>query len=144
MHPRFNGFTLTLPERNKMGLSTDKTKELKNKLRLIENLLRFQVLTNIDANVTSVGTQVETMKELVSALPDNYDDFKLFYEEPIDDCETDDTIQVTKYKRWLADLNICINEIQRVSRGAEEQVKGPVRAQVRALAGTRNHTLKDY
>lgn len=132
-----------------MNLSEEETVKLKKKLRLIENVLRYQALSNTDTLVNSIEKQTTVLKGLVSALPENIDDFKSFFDtsintDTIDDSQTDNRIMVTNYQRWLADAKICISEIVRISRGAEDLVKNPIREQVKALAGTRNYTLKDY
>jgi hypothetical protein len=127
--------------------------DLKRKLRLIENQLRHQVLSNTDNIVNSIERHLEEIKILVNALPQSVDEFEKFIKEPLgfdDDNASENNvsenvnIQITRHQRWIADVNLAITEIKRVARSSEDHIKDPVRTQMKALAGTRTHTLKDY
>lgn len=125
--------------------------KLRKKINLIENILRFQALGNCDTILTSIDREVEKLKQLTLIIPANQDgleEFILNLSSAFDDDDCDDDIpdnqKVTKYQRWLADLGLCIIEIKRLARSIEDQIKTPVRTQVKSLAGIRNHTLRDY
>ncbi len=112
-------------------------KRLHDKLQIIENVLRFQVLGNVDTIANSIIDQCEMIKVVLSKIMESKEDLNELLEP-----EDGDDIRIKRIDRIYADLMECIGSIVSSARSSEDMIKNPIRFQFKSISGIRRFEIK--
>jgi predicted house-cleaning noncanonical NTP pyrophosphatase (MazG superfamily) len=115
----------------------DDSKRLHDKLQIIENVLRFQVLGNVDTISNSITNQCERMKIELLKIMENKGDLNALLEP-----EDINSVNIKKIDRIYADLMECIGCIVSSARSSEDMIKNPIRVQFKSISGIRRFEIK--
>lgn len=102
-------------------------------LQLIENVLRFQVLTNSDVVITAISDKSALISSLLTKIPILRSDFAKI--------QTDEDIN--SVKDAVVEVNDLLKEVQKIADSIEVMIKDPIRKQMKSLSVLRKFTIPE-
>jgi hypothetical protein len=102
-------------------------------LNLIENILRFQVLTNSDTLSVSICESVNEINTIVNRIPVTVEDFN--------EINQADENGINGMQKMIGEMKLVLLNVARIAGTTEQMIKFPVRTQMKSLAGIRKFTI---